>query len=82
MQYVRVATSSANITAILDSLKKHRKIAINKTYRQKQIETANHEQYKSKLRALRTESIGTPEHDNIKKQKHEKRAKLIGTLEH
>ena len=31
------------ITAFLDSLKEHRKMAINKTYRQKQIGTADHE---------------------------------------
>ena len=75
-QYVRVATSPANVTAILDSL------TAGKTYYQKQIGTPKHEQYKSKLRAQRTENIGTPEHEKIKKQKCEKRAEILGTLEH
>ena len=82
LQYVRVATSPANVTAILDSLKRHRNSTASKTYYQKQIGTPKHEQYKSKLRAQQTENIGTPEHEKIKKQKCEKRAKILGTLEH
>ena len=82
LQYIRVTTSLANVTDILRSSKMRRNSDANKTYRQKQIGTAKHEQYKSKLRIQRTENIGTPQHKKHKTQKCEKRAKIFGTPEY